>query len=210
MIEQVDKKRLIADIQALFELNRPYIERSLFHKVQELKFIISSDINQSDKGKTLNRQTSPKKNSLSKVIDFELYKIVSIWIPIIPDMVDINPYMVLPLPLIDYIVESAEAGIAALKKPVQVKNQPPVKVSFQQESHHLIKGTIEKIENKSNPRNNQVELIESKSNKDDLQTLLEYLLSNEAFSDYMTREFFLKWKPLIDAGCLDFSQLSAM
>jgi 5-methylcytosine-specific restriction endonuclease McrBC regulatory subunit McrC len=122
-------------------------------------------------------------------------------------MVDINPYTVLSLPLIDYIVDSAEAGIAALKKTVQIKNQLPVKISFQQESQHLIKGTIEKIENKSSPGNNQVELIESKSNKDDIQTYLEYLLSNEALSTYLLREFFLKWKPLIDGCCIDLNRL---
>lgn len=215
MIENIDKKRLITDILALLELNKPNIDRTLFHKVQELKFTISMDINQyTDKEKTLNHHTGPKKKSLSKVIDFDLYKIGSIWIPLIPDMIDINPYTVLSLPLIDYIVENAEAGIVALKKPVQVKNHHAVKISFQQESHHLIKGTIEKIENISSPRNNQVELIESKDkNQDDLQTFLEYLRSpeNEAFSAYTIREFFIKWKPLIDAGCIEFSrQTNAM
>lgn len=215
MIEQVDKRRLIGDILALLELNRPNIDRSLFHKVQELKFSISADINQYTEEETLNPHTSPKKvDTPSKSIAYEIYKIGTLWLPLIPEIPDINPYTVLSLTLIDYIVESAEGGIIGFKKLVQVKNYPPVKISFQQESQYLIKGTIEKIENISSSGNNQVELIEPKSSKqDDLQTFLEYLLSpeNQGFSSYMLREFILKWKPLLDAGCIDFSrQINAM
>jgi len=209
---QTDKAQLEQDIFYLLGLDRQNITRRLYHAVREMLESVRVNV---EHYKNEEYVKLVEKKELTRLIHFELHLLKGRWFPIIRKLdKDKNPYKVIPQALIDYIAENAGENVIPWKKPLMIPGfSEPVYISYsiEKDDSTVIKGTIETADN---THFDEVETLpERKQNKqDDLQTLLEYIFKNQGFYESIMKDFFLKWKPLLDQSLepVDPGKITAM
>ncbi len=212
----MEQEKIIQDIKELLKF--PGIGKSLLHKVEELKEVISGNI---EKYCSLIEEHPQRKTGHPPAgTRFELRQLSEkLWIPSIPDNRRSNAYEVIPQPIIDYIVDQEEkAGVIEMKPGLRFPGIPGqvFDLIFEKISPTYIWGIIQPYrENLSEFISPNQQAITStltdidvgeKSDKPEvLKLVLYYLLNHRDYYTHVAAEFFYHWKPLIDSHLITVS-----
>jgi hypothetical protein len=203
----MDEKRMLRELKEL--MKHPVLKKIIYHKLGELKEIISADPTAylDELEKFIPKETL-KAPLFGKKLEFELILFgETFWIPWIPDS-DFNPYRYIPEYVIDFIAESE----VDLYTPHMWNNitfgERTFDITFTKDSEIHITGTIVekdgKIRNISPVKFKRKHSVNGKS--DIIKTLIQYMFENEAFFDHIVYEFLYKWRPLIDSQFISTGQ----
>lgn len=214
----MENEKIIQEVLDLLKI--PDVGWSLLHKIEELKFILSRNI---DTYRNAAGMLKPSQESFQTVkgTKFELNRVgENLWIPSLapppppPGKMDANAYDIIPQPLIDYIVHTrTEKGIVVMKPGVEL---PALKgrvfdLFFEKVNPVFIWGVAaERQLDRSgfiypDPRTgkNTFQDLRENAEKDEIiKLLLYYLLTCENYYHHVVNEFFCRWKPLIDSQLL--------
>ncbi len=204
----MENEEIIRDVEELLKL--PGIGKSLFHKIKELKAILTQHID--EYRPLIENLPSEKKGLTPRGIQFELCRVVGhLWIPALPGGPGYNAADVMPQPLINYIVNfQAEPGVIEMKPGLILPDLPGkiFDLTFEKTGPDYIWGMINtRMVNQPGIiyAANQVDqrifadLGENTEKNEVLKLLLYYLVSYEDFYNQVTAEFKYHWKPLIDS-----------
>jgi len=204
----MENEKIIQDAKELLKF--PNIGKSLFHKIEELKGVLSENI---EKYCPL-IETHPQRKASHPPVGtrFELRRLSEkLWVPSIPENRNSNAYEVIPQPIIDYIVNhQKKTGVIEMKPGLSFPDIPGqvFDLIFEKSNPKYIWGIIQKSQEnisefiypnrqavKSAPRD-----VEDHSDKQEvLKLVLYYLLNHQDYYTHVTAEFFYHWKPLIDS-----------
>jgi hypothetical protein len=212
----MEQEKIIRDIKELLKF--PGIGKSLLHKIEELKGVISGNI---EKYSSLIEEHPQRKTGYPTAgTRFELRRLgEKLWIPSIPDSRRINAYEVVPQPIIDYIVDNQEnAGIIGMKPGLRFPGIPGqvFDLVFEKISPTYIWGMIQPYQENpsefiypnrpaitSTPAD--LEVGEKSDKQEILKLVLYYLLNHRDYYSHVAAEFFYHWKPLIDSHLITAS-----
>lgn len=212
----MEYEKIIQDVKELLKFSN--IGKALFHKIEELKGILSENI---EKYCPLIEMHPQKKNSYTTAgIRFELREIgENLWIPSIPDKQKFNGYEVIPQPIIDYIINhQRKTGLIEMKPGIRLPEIPGqvFDLIFEKSSPKYIWGIIqthqEDLSEYIYPTRQTVktglqEVGENTDKEEVLKLLLYYLLNNPDYYGHVTAEFFYHWKPLLDSQLITASAI---
>jgi transcriptional regulator with XRE-family HTH domain len=203
----MEHEKIIRDAKELLKF--PDIGKSLFHKIEELKGILSENIEKYCP--LIEKHPKRKTSHTPEGTRFELRRIgEKLWVPSIPENRRCNAYAVIPQPIIDYIVNHRKkTGVIYMKPGLRFSDLPGqvYDLIFEKTSQKYIWGIIqERQENLSEfiyPNGQAVKYVsqdvgENSDKKEVLKLVLYYLLNNQDYYTHVTAEFFYHWKPLID------------
>lgn len=206
----MDQEQLLREIKDLLII--PNFHRAIYHKVEELKIILSEDIECFSK---ISRTIEPERQCprLRDGREFQLARFGdSLWIPSLQSLQPVgNIYEVIPQEIIDYIVRfDTEPGMIVMKSGVKL---PGLKgrifdLSFEKHSARRISGIIkekkctgkgsEDVVTPDMPGREEMFYREMGEIAEKLKILVSYLLKNNDYYRHVISEFFIRWKPLID------------
>jgi hypothetical protein len=195
----MDKKRMIKELTDLLEI--PFIKEIIFHKLEELKEIISADPTHYLNGL---KDAVPKENTKAPLfgnkLEFELILFgETVWIPWISDS-DCNAYEYIPEYVIDFIVDTK----TDLCTPHMWNNitfgERTFDLTFTKDSEIHFSGSI--VEKNGKVQNIKRVNISRNNRFNDraniIKTLIQYMFENETFFNHVVHDFLYKWKPFID------------
>jgi hypothetical protein len=193
-MDYIDNQKLIEDVKMIMKISD--LRAALYHKVEEYK---SRNAKRIEEYRELENMVDPEKKEKIgepvKEIRFEIRKKKAEWI--------VNPVDI-PQAVINHILaQDAKPGIIKMQK-LKLHGKM-IDLSFEMHKKDYFTGLIK--EKRSEKETKQIihPIIQARSagNKTgDLKTLITYLLNNEILYNWMMREFFGNWKPLIDKGCI--------
>jgi hypothetical protein len=210
MDQTMDHERLLLEIKDLLMI--PNFNRAIYHKVEELKIILSEDIECFSK---ISRTIEPG-SECPRFRDGKEFQLArfgeSLWIPSLR-----NPrpgkdiYDIIPQEVIDYIVRfDTEPGVIVMKSGVKLPGLKGRKfdLSFEKLSDRGISGVIkekkctgegpEGVLDLDMPGRDEMFYREMGEIAENLKILVSYLLKNHDYYRHVISEFFIRWKPLID------------
>lgn len=212
----MEQEKIIQDVKDLLKF--PGIGKSLLHKIEELKGVISGNI---EKYCSLIEEHPQRKTGHPTAgTRFELRRLSEkLWIPSIPDNRRSNAYEVIPQPIIDYIVDQQEKpDIIEMKPGLRFPGIPGqvFDLIFEKISPTYIWGIIQPYrENLSGfiSPNRQaitstptdIDVGEKRDKQEVLKLVLYYLLNHRDYYTHVAAEFFYHWKPLIDSHLITAS-----
>lgn len=206
----MDHERLIREIKDLLII--PNFHRALYHKVEELKIILSEDIECFAK---ISRTIEPEKECprLRDGKEFQLARFGdTLWIPSLLNSRSVSDiYGIIPQEIIDYIVHyETEPGMIVMKSGLSLPGLKNRKfdLSFEKHSFRSISGVIkERKSTREDPEDitasdtqGQDEMFYREMGEiaENLKLLVSYLLKNHDYYRHVISEFFIRWKPLLD------------
>jgi hypothetical protein len=205
----MEPEKILLEAKELLKFS--HIGKSLFHKIEELKGILSENIDNYSPLIETHTQPPKKVNYNSEGIKFELRRVgENLWIPAIPEKVKYNAYKIIPQPLIDYIIDHhVSTGVIEMKPGLRFVDIPGkiFDLIFEKSSHIYIWGIIHTREDNlsdflypnSQVIKDQFQDVDEKSDKKEvIKLLLYYLLNNPHYFSHIKAEFFYHWKPLVD------------
>ena len=204
----MEHEKIIQDAKELLKF--PNIGKSLFHKIEELKGILSENI---EKYCPLIEKHPQRQTGHTPVgTRFELRRISEkLWIPSISENRSSNAYEVIPQPIIDYIVNHREkTGVIEMKPGLRFPDIPGqvFDLIFEKSSPKYIWGIIQKCQesisefiypNRQAVKSASQDVGENSDKQEVLKLVLFYLLNNREYYTHVTAEFLYHWKPLIDS-----------
>lgn len=209
--ETMEHEKIIQDARELLKF--PHIGKSLFHKIEELKALLSKNIE--EYCPLIEKHPHRKTNHTPEGTRFELRRISEkLWIPSLPDNRKSNAHEVVPQPIIDYIVKhQVKPGVIEMKPGLRFPGIPGqvYNLIFEKSGPKYIWGILQTYqENLSEfiyPDRQAIisasrEVGENSDKQEVLKLMLYYLLNNQDYYTHMTAEFFYHWKPLIDSQLL--------
>lgn len=204
----MEQEKIIQDVKELLKF--PNIGKSLFHKIEELKGILSENIEKYCP--LIEEHPQRKTNHNSRGTRFELRRLSEkLWIPSIPENRKSNAYKIIPQPIIDYIVYHQEkTGVIEMKPGLRFPEIPGqvFDLIFEKSSPKYIWGIIQKYQenlsefiypNRQSVKSASPDVGENSNKQEILKLVLYYLLNNQDYYSHVTAEFFYHWKPLIDS-----------
>jgi len=208
---RADDRELLGEIAELLKV--PNFKGSIYHKVEELKFILKDEIDQYKC--IMNLLESPEEHALPrehKQERFSLFYNGRTW----------NPSSSLPQSIIDYLIQYDITPGQIILKHLVTLNEITYEVTFEKPNKNTIEGfysqrhDYKKDNQGKNPlqplnskvlqpgaRNQAPAQLHSRWAKQEpqlLKMLFEYLIHHEKFYHYIMDDFLLRWKPLIDKG----------
>jgi hypothetical protein len=206
--ETMELEKIIQDARELLKF--PNIGKSLFHKIEELKGILSENIEKYCP--LIEEHPQRKTNFTTGGTRFELRRLSEkLWIPTIPENRKSNAYKVIPQPIIDYIVYNQEkTGVIEMKPGLRFPDIPGqfFDLIFEKSNPKYIWGIIQKYQenlsefiypNRQVVKSASPDVGENSNKQEVLKLVLYYLLNNQDYYSHVTAEFFYHWKPLIDS-----------
>jgi hypothetical protein len=203
----MEHEKIIQDAKELLKF--PNIGKSLFHKIEELKGVLSENIEKYCP--LLEKHPQKKTGHTPEGIRFELRRISEkLWIPSIPENRGSNAYEVIPQLIIDYIVnQQRKTGVIEMKPGLRFPDIPGqvFDLIFEQSSPKYIWGIIQEFQeniseviypNRQAVKSASLDVGEKSDKQEVLKLVLYYLLNNQDYYTHVTAEFFYHWKPLID------------
>ncbi len=207
----MEPEKIIRDAQELLKF--PDIGKSLIHKIEELKGLLSENLDKYCP--FIEKHPQRKTGHTPEGTRFELRRISEkLWIPSLPDRRKSNAYEVIPQPIIDYIVKhQVKPGVIEMKPGLRFPGIPGqvFDLIFEESGPKYIWGIIRQYrENLSEfiyPNRQAInsvsrEVGENSDKQEVLKLMLYYLLNNRDYYTQVTAEFFYHWKPLIDSQLL--------
>lgn len=192
--------KILCELEDLLSI--PEFKRILVHRIEELKLLLSKDIEhyRNITGMII----PPGKKKLPGGIHFELIRVGnSLWIPSLPERPECETYEYIPQVIIDYIVDfKLEQGgikmISGLKFP-GLKGRI-FNLNFEKHSGNFISGII--VEKKAKKvKDNDIDPVPPENvSFSDMESLFRYLLIYPGYYRHVIREFLLMWKPLLDSN----------
>jgi hypothetical protein len=195
----MDEKRMLRELKELME--HPVLKKIIYHKLGELKEIISADpTTYWNELKRFVPKETIKAPLFGKKLEFELILFgETVWIPSIPDS-NYNAYEYIPEYVIDFILETE----TDLYTPHMWNNitfgERTFDLTFTKDSEIHFTGSI--VEKNGKVQNIKRVKI-SRNNRfndraDIIKTLIQYMFENDAFFNHIVHDFIYKWKPFID------------
>ncbi|MGD2090001.1 MAG: hypothetical protein PVH61_27740 [Candidatus Aminicenantes bacterium] len=204
----MEHEKIIQDVKELLKF--PNIGKSLFHKIEELKGILSENIEKYCP--LIEKHPQEKTGHPSEGTRFELRRISEkLWIPSIPGNRSNNAYEVIPQPIIDYILNRQEkTGVIEMKPGLSFPDIPGqiFDLIFEKSSPKYIWGIIQQCQenlsefiypNRQAVKATAHDVGENSDKQEVLKLVLYYLLNHQDYYTHVTAEFFYHWKPLIDS-----------
>lgn len=193
-MDYIDNQKLIEDVKMIMKM--PDLRAALYHKVEEYK---SRNAKRIEEYRELENMVDPGKKEKTaepvKEIRFEIRKKKAGWM--------VNPVNI-PLAVINHILaQDAKPGIIKMQK-LKLHGKM-IDLSFEMHKKDYFTGLIKekKTEKETKQIIHSISQARNTDNKTgDLKTFITYLLNNETLHNWMMREFFGNWKPLIDNGCI--------
>ncbi len=199
----MDKKRMIKELTDLLEI--PFIKEIIFHKLEELKEIISADpIHYLNGLKNAVPKKAIRAPLFGNKLEFELILFgESVWIPWISDS-DCNAYEYIPEYVIDFIVDTETDLYTPHMWNNIIFGERTFDLTFTKDSKIHFTGTIVekdgKIQNITPIQLKRENLVNGRA--DIIKTLIQYMFENEVFFNHVVYEFLYKWRPLIDSQAI--------
>jgi hypothetical protein len=204
----MENEKIIQDAKELLKF--PNIGKSLFHKIEELKGVLSENI---EKYCPLIEKHPQRKTSHPQGgTRFELRQLSEkLWVPSIPENRNSNAYEVIPQPIIDYIVNhQKKTGVIEMKPGLSFPDIPGqvFDLIFEKSNPKYIWGIIQKSQentsefiypNRQAVKPDPQDVGEHSDKQEVLKLVLYYLLNHQDYYTHVTAEFFYHWKPLIDS-----------
>jgi len=207
----MEHEKIIQDTIELLKF--PNIGKSLLHKIEELKRVLSENIEKYYP--LIEKHPHRKTGHVEEGTRFELRRISEkLWIPSMQDNRKSNAYEVISQPIIDFIVkDQGKPGVIEMKPGLRFPDIPGqvFDLIFEKSGPKYIWGIIRKYqENLSEfiyPNRQAINSIsrevgENSDKQEVLKLMLYYLLNNRDYYTQITAEFFYHWKPLIDSQLL--------
>lgn len=204
----MEYEKIIQDAKELLKF--PNIGKSLFHKIEELKGILSENIEKYCP--LMEKHPQGKTSHTTEGTRFELRRMSEkLWVPSLPENRSSNAYEVIPQPIIDYIVNHQEkTGVIELKPGLRFPDIPGqiFDLIFEKSNPKYIWGIIQKYQenisefiypNWQAVKSPSPDVGENSDKQEVLKLILYYLLNNQDYYKHVTAEFFYHWKPLIDS-----------
>lgn len=204
----MEHEKIIQDAKELLKF--PNIGKSLFHKIEELKGILSENIEKYCP--LIEKHPQSKTSHTPEGTRFELRRISEkLWIPSLPENRSSNAYEVIPQSIIDYIVNHQEkTGVIEMKPGLRFPDIPGqvFDLIFEKSSPKYIWGIIQKCQenisefiypNRQAVKSASQDVGKNSDKQEVLKLVLYYLLNNKDYYTHVTAEFFYHWKPLIDS-----------
>ena len=204
----MENEKTIQDAKELLKF--PNIGKSLFHKIEELKGVLSENIE--NYFPLIEEHPQRKTSCTPGGTRFELRRLSEkLWVPSIPENRSSNAYEVIPQPIIDYIVNhQKKKGVIEMKPGLSFPDIPGqvFDLIFEKSSPKYIWGIIQKCQenisefiypNRQAVKTASQDMGENSDKQEVLKLVLYYLLNNQDYYTHVTAEFFYHWKPLIDS-----------
>jgi hypothetical protein len=204
----MEHEKIIRDAKELLKF--PNIGKSLIHKIEELKGILSENIEKYCP--LMEKHPQRKTRQTPEGTRFELRRVSGkLWVPTLPENRSSNAYEVIPQPIIDYIVNHREKpGVIEMKPGLRFPDTPGLvfDLIFEKSSPKYIWGIIQKFQenisefiypNRQAVKSASQDVGENSDKQEVLKLVLYYLLNNRDYYTHVTAEFFYHWKPLIDS-----------
>jgi len=203
----MEDEKIIEDFIDLLKL--PGIDLALHHKVEELKLLVSRNID--EYWPLIGWRTPKKAGTAFKGVEFNLIRMgKKLWIPMITEDPDCDAYEVIPQAIIDHIVNNqVETGLAKMEPGLKLTELPGrvFDVIFEKCNSQFIRGNIHERKDESNfvypdqrkAKNGFRDVGTNAEKNDIIEVLLYYLLSNDDYYQHVVSEFFYRWKPAIDS-----------
>jgi len=207
----MEHEKIIQDAEELLKF--PKIGRSLVHKIEALKGLLSENI---EKYCPL-IENHPQWNTshTPEGIRFELRRLSEkLWVPSIPANRKSNAYEVIPQPIVDYICgHEGKPGVIEMKPGLRFPGIPGqvFDLIFEKSGPKYIWGIIQKYQEDLSeficPHPQTInftprEVGEPGDKQEVLKLMLYYLLNNRDYYEHVSAEFFYHWKPLMDSQLL--------
>jgi hypothetical protein len=187
---EIEKGKLLKELEVLMMI--PNFKISIYHKIEELKGIMSEDI---DRFKQVLRMLEDVESiDLTKGISFTLEKRDKQWTPSIPGI---------PGKIIDFFINyNAIPGEINMLKNVEIDRRRYT-INFEKTEKGII--------NVLSLRGDRQERKKPAASPDKemmgyVKLLFQYILNNESLCESIISEFLSKWKPLADRGCIQVCQ----
>lgn len=211
----MNPERLLSELKDLTLI--PNFQRALYHKVEELKIILSEDIESFSRiSRTIEPVQRVRKEREGR--EFQLARFGdSLWIPSLVHHAPVNNiYAIIPQAVVDYISRfDIEPGVIVMKTG---KTFPGCKdrvydISFERHSDRFISGVIGEqkavggdtvhCDTPPDPDPDEQLYNEMGEMAENLKLLVSYLLKNPDFYRHVISDFFIRWKPLMDMRLID-------
>lgn len=211
--------KLIEEIKDLVEI--PEIERILYHKVKEIKGLLSKNIHLYRDIEESLLELKPPKNPGKMHLCGQLFELTLIgkktWIPSIPDQPkDCDIYDIIPREIIDFIVkQKVQTGMPILLPGLKFPGLKGRKfdLSFEKINNKRFIGIINEYEHEhEHERGEAKKIVKSEKHEGKVDTgekykqikeLNHYLIKSDDYFLHVTSDFKCRWKRLIDSEVLE-------
>ena len=203
----MEDERIIQDVGKL--LKYPDLRKALIHKVEELKSMLSKDLDQYMP--FLGEESPGTSGGVGKEHIFVLKKVrKGVWIPSGPEITEHDAFDYVPPAIVRYIVKyPTKTGVIEMRPGVELKELPGRRfdLNFEKKNSSLIRGTIR--EHEVNPVETLFpdqrmykctfqNALENAARSEVIKILIYYLLRHDSYYKHVASQFYYRWKPLFD------------
>ncbi len=194
----LDEKILFKEIKDLIKV--PSFKKILYHKVKELKIIMSKDPEHYFK----EAEDEDDKSNITKEIEFDLILFGdTVWIPTVSNVDSqydgYNPFDYIPTEIVYFISGlEIETGVPQMWNNIFVDGKT-YDLNFEKKSEVLITGTL--IERAAEKERNllQVDLKNNRIGKmEKVREIITLMLKDEAYYNHVKKEYDKIWQPSFD------------
>jgi len=198
-MDYIKEDRVIEDVKKLLAI--PKVNGVLFHALEEMKYKYQHEIKDyNELESTIDQeenQTDETKTAV-KQVEFELWKKRTGW--------KVKPADKIPAYVIEHIINLDIHTGESHMEGIKIKKGKMINLVVSKHSNNHYTGSIkEKISPviEKHPEKRQYHEVDKmpsigREKKEELKTILKYLLNHEIFYDFVRRLFSTKWKSYLD------------
>ena len=183
---EIKKEELLKELEVLMMI--PNFKRSIYNKIEEIKGIMREDIDRFNEILTMLDEIEPI--DLTRERKFTIEKRGGNWIPSIPGI---------PEKIIDFIVNyNSKPGVITMLKNAEIDGIRYT-INFERTGQGII--NVLSLRGDRHAKKKQIPPL-NPDMMGNVKLLFQYIFNNDGLCKSVISEFFSKWKPLVDNGCI--------